>query len=213
MNGTDIDRTLDAIDALVDEQLDRYGSRSGYDHNVNQPQCPHCGETWHGLPITQRMAAMRLSQRVDPDYDYRLDDSPVLCPGSTFIGPMPPSRAHAVTDVALGNWTQVGTLRSSPARPWLVGDDAPYCCDVTVVLSLRDRVGYVDRAGVVRIAHATARHRALDVFLARLRSMTERIRTVTDAEAEPVEQPPAPRPSRTPPMWADNPTRQRRRHR
>lgn len=38
---------LDAIDALVDEQLQH--EASGYDHNVNQPRC-RCGLSWHGLP-------------------------------------------------------------------------------------------------------------------------------------------------------------------
>lgn len=54
---------IDAIDALVDAQLAQ--EASGYDHNINQPTCPHpgCGWEWHGLPIAG-------------------------CPGSTHEGPV-----------------------------------------------------------------------------------------------------------------------------
>ena len=38
---------IDAIDALVNEQLTQ--EASGYDHNINQPEC-RCGRPWHGLP-------------------------------------------------------------------------------------------------------------------------------------------------------------------
>ncbi|NKR30669.1 hypothetical protein GS538_11870 [Rhodococcus hoagii] len=94
---------IDDIDALVDEQMAGYRDRSGYDHNVNQDRCWHCGEDWHGLAITARMEEMRRRYRyrgmfafgerdyaesaLDPDYRYADDDSEVLCPGSDFIGP------------------------------------------------------------------------------------------------------------------------------
>lgn len=39
---------IDCIDALVDEQIDNYDNRSGYDHNVNQAVCALCGGEWHG---------------------------------------------------------------------------------------------------------------------------------------------------------------------
>ncbi|WP_052740967.1 hypothetical protein [Rhodococcus erythropolis] len=95
------DNIIDQIDALVDEQLSGYSERSGYDYNVNQQKCWHCGEDWHGLKITARMREMRNafwsgcgcdlcqadSDGVDPDYSYATDDSEVLCPGSDFIGP------------------------------------------------------------------------------------------------------------------------------
>ncbi|ANA85308.1 hypothetical protein SEA_PHLOP_2 [Gordonia phage Phlop] len=56
---------LDAIDALVDEQLAQ--EASGYDYNINQPWCPHpgCPAEWHGLPTLR-------------------------CPGSAVAGPMKP---------------------------------------------------------------------------------------------------------------------------
>ncbi|NKU91702.1 hypothetical protein [Prescottella equi] len=94
---------IDDIDALVDEQMAGYRDRSGYDHNVNQDRCWHCGEDWHGLAITARMEEMRRRYRyrgmfsfgerdyaesaLDPEYRYAEDDSEVLCPGSDFIGP------------------------------------------------------------------------------------------------------------------------------
>ncbi len=88
---------VDEIDALVDWQLSKYSDRSGYDHNVNQAKCPHewCDADFHGLPITRRMHTMRLMGRVDPDYRYGEDTSPVLCPGSTFDGEFEPPAAAA----------------------------------------------------------------------------------------------------------------------
>lgn len=38
---------IDAIDALVDEQLQQ--EKSGYDHNINQTHCSLCRSQWHGL--------------------------------------------------------------------------------------------------------------------------------------------------------------------
>ncbi len=79
---------VDRIDELVNDQLANYGNRSGYDHNVNQDLCPHCGREWHGLKITARIEQMRSLGRYDEDYRYADDDSEVLCEGSEFIGPM-----------------------------------------------------------------------------------------------------------------------------
>lgn len=81
-------------------------------------RCPHCGREFHGLAITERLEAMRKAHlrrlqveqiermlgvagvgethyaesEMDPDYRYADDDSPVICPGSRFIGPRPPTR-------------------------------------------------------------------------------------------------------------------------
>ncbi|MCF8605137.1 hypothetical protein L5I01_17420 [Gordonia sp. HY442] len=74
--------------------------------------CPHCDRDWHGLAITERIEEMRreyqamAQDREDEggeieyadsailgDYRYADDDSPVICPGSTFIGPRLP-RPH-----------------------------------------------------------------------------------------------------------------------
>ncbi|MET8430079.1 hypothetical protein [Nocardia sp. NPDC004860] len=112
---------VDAIDELVDEQLAGYNQRSGYDFNVNQDKCPHpwCDEDWHGLKITARMRGMRLRGRVDSDYQYNEDTSPVLCPGSTFEGefepPAPPVSPNARVSVwsSDSGWHQIGTLSAS----------------------------------------------------------------------------------------------------
>jgi hypothetical protein len=94
---------IDAIDELVDWQMEQYPSRSGYDNNVNQLICPHCGEDAHTLPIRERMREIRgiwrkataegcdcsdcrgwrasLVAEVDA-YRYNEDDSPILCSGA-----------------------------------------------------------------------------------------------------------------------------------
>lgn len=120
---------LDAIDELVDEQLARHEQRSSYDEDVNQPTCWHCGEDAHALPIKQRMQEIRWlwrssiryyenEQRVSPEvaaeldaYRYDEDTSPVLCPGSDFIGPVatPQQIEWAQEDISSG----VVFLRSS----------------------------------------------------------------------------------------------------
>ncbi|QRY51801.1 hypothetical protein [Mycolicibacterium septicum] len=75
---------IDRIDSLVDEQLQQ--EASGYDHNINQDKCPHCSLDWHGLPITAKIAEMKILGEFDPEYEHQ--DSPVICLGSDFIGPM-----------------------------------------------------------------------------------------------------------------------------
>lgn len=96
---------VDDIDALVDEQMAGYGDRSGYDHNVNQDRCWHCGEDWHGLAITEEMRRMRRWGEMDAGYRYAEDESPVWCPGSEFIGPWATPR-------------QLGRIRAGWDSPW-----------------------------------------------------------------------------------------------
>lgn len=83
---------IDEIDALVDAQLEQ--EASGYDHNINQDRCPHCGDDWHGLAVTERVRRMRSAycgcercERELADYRSADDDTPLWCPGSNFIGP------------------------------------------------------------------------------------------------------------------------------
>ncbi|KXF56160.1 hypothetical protein AXA44_02700 [Rhodococcus sp. SC4] len=107
---------IDEIDALVDAQLEQ--EASGYDHNINQADCPHCGDDWHGLPITQRMRRMRLSycgcticETALAEYRRDEDDTPLWCPGSAFIGPV-------------ANPAQLDRIRAGEPEPtWPVGDD------------------------------------------------------------------------------------------
>lgn len=79
---------IDDIDALIDAQL----ARGPVDEcNVNRyDRCPHCDRDWHGMAITERIEEMRWRGRYDEDYRVADDDSRVICPGSDFIGPMPP---------------------------------------------------------------------------------------------------------------------------
>lgn len=85
--GAEVSDIVDEIDALVDEQLSGYHDRSGYDYNVSQQKCWHCGREWHGLQITTRMEGMRRVRWYDENYRFEEDDSQILCPGSHFIGP------------------------------------------------------------------------------------------------------------------------------
>jgi hypothetical protein len=68
---------------LIDEQL-AAGERGG-----RCELCPHCDRHWHGLPVTERIAEMYAVGIYEPDYRVDTDDTPVLCQGSDFIGPMP----------------------------------------------------------------------------------------------------------------------------
>lgn len=87
---------VDAIDALVDEQMAGGEPRGGFDYyDPAFPRCPHCRRHWHGLAITTRIEEMAAREVMDEDYRYSEDDSPVLCPGSEFIGPVAtPEQLH-----------------------------------------------------------------------------------------------------------------------
>lgn len=86
---------IDRIDELVDEQLAAGEPRTGYNYDDPQyPKCPHCGRHWHGLPITAAIARMYSLGRYQPEYIHAADDSPTLCEGSEFIGPI---RANGLT--------------------------------------------------------------------------------------------------------------------
>lgn len=119
---------LDDIDALVDWQLQQ--EASGYDHNINQVQCPHCDRDFHGLAITEDLESLRQRYRWGMesddslgDYDYRSDDSFVLCPGSRFIGPRADRRAIKVEMHARAQRAKV--------RDMLAGcRERPNLCDV-----------------------------------------------------------------------------------
>ena len=80
---------INEIDALIDDQLEAGEPIGGYDFgDPDYPKCPHCQGDWHGLAITEQMQRMRYRGAVDEGYRYSEDDSPVICPGSEFIGPV-----------------------------------------------------------------------------------------------------------------------------
>lgn len=86
---SDLERVLDDIDALVDASLAEGEPRTGYDYgDPTYPSCPHCDRAWHGLPVTEKIAEMYDWTGWDDTYIVAEDDSPVLCPGSEFIGPV-----------------------------------------------------------------------------------------------------------------------------
>ncbi|MDQ8120550.1 hypothetical protein [Mycobacteroides abscessus] len=63
---------VDAIAALVDEQLEQ--ESSGYDHNINQDTCPQCGDGWHGLATSRCPGATGLKASPVADTDRRPGD-------------------------------------------------------------------------------------------------------------------------------------------
>lgn len=69
---------------MIDQQLAE-GEKGGDSY----PRCPHCGRHWHYLPLTARVAGMYALGVYDPAYAVAEDDSPLVCQGSEFIGPMP----------------------------------------------------------------------------------------------------------------------------
>ena len=108
------DDLLERIDSLIDDQLEAGEPERGYNYGDPQfPRCWHCGRHWHGLPVTQKIAEMYSWGTYEEEYRVAGDDSPVLCPGSEFIGPMrsagmsPMSlkriRSHTVHTTPVGN--------------------------------------------------------------------------------------------------------------
>jgi hypothetical protein len=85
----EVDGLLDTIDELVDESL-TVGPVDDYNTN-RYDKCWHCGRDWHGIPITERIEQMRWMGAFNETYRLADDDSAVLCPGSDFIGPVPPN--------------------------------------------------------------------------------------------------------------------------
>ncbi|MBF6062829.1 hypothetical protein IU500_13390 [Nocardia terpenica] len=107
---------VDAIDALVDEQLAAGPDRGAAD------RCPHCPEGWHALPITAAMLTMMLCECSDCErdlaqHDYAADTTRILCPGSDFIGPLPPLDLDAVKAV-VGVVTVALGLPVRPVPDW-----------------------------------------------------------------------------------------------
>lgn len=84
----------DDVADLIDAQLSAGEPERDYTDLASghaQPRCPHCDRHWHGLALTQRIVEMYEYGIYDEAYSCALDDTPVLCPGSTFIGPVPAS--------------------------------------------------------------------------------------------------------------------------
>lgn len=119
---------VDRIAEMVDGQLLAGEPRQGHDFDdPTYPPCPHCHRHWHGLPITERIAAMYALGRFDDDYAFADDDSRILCEGSDVVGPMP-SESDAYTYATAPEWferliadaaryvtSEIGTVLGVPA--------------------------------------------------------------------------------------------------
>lgn len=132
MNDRDI---IDDIDALVDEQM--AGGEYGHRQRVREAsRCPHCGDDWHGLAITEAMQRMRWAGRFEDGYRHAEDASAVVCPGSKFIGPW----ANADQLARTRAWKQAGIER-------LVQEDRGYSYQVGEFGRGQDvMVGWIDEA-------------------------------------------------------------------
>jgi hypothetical protein len=91
---------IDTIDELVDWQLSQ-GPVDDYNTN-RYDKCWHCGRQWHGIALTRRVAEMYAIGICDENYSTAADDSPVVCPGSNFIGPIPPPLETSVYPPPVG---------------------------------------------------------------------------------------------------------------
>lgn len=221
---------VDRIDELVDEQLANYDRRTGYDYNVGAERCPHCLEEWHGLPITETVRSMRSRYGYDPRVpgeldSYRADgdESAVWCPGSTFVGPW----ANPAQLARMRAGTTHAEAWSLPPNPML----APL-----LQAQLDEMLAPLYDTGAPWLAPALSRDEAVPQRIAEQLAVSgQAIRDAWDRVAERIgtfgvslrmwlpedeqqapEQdelgrPPAPRPSSTPPMWENDPTRTRRR--
>ena len=71
------------------------------DELAAEEKCWHCDRSWHRLPLTQTVARMFDAGRFDADYFTRDDISPIVCDGSTFIGPLRPQPRYTSVQ---GSW-------------------------------------------------------------------------------------------------------------
>lgn len=156
---------LNTIDALIDEQLAAGESGAQERAAEHDRLCPHCGREWHGLAITERMERMRReyadaqfarylagdeeseyaeSAILDEDYRYAEDDSRVICPGSEFIGPIPPChlgvsrRAARNAGLAIAGgvwWAESSRTTELVSIEWL--DDVLAAAGLPVTYELR----------------------------------------------------------------------------
>lgn len=60
------------------------------DELAAEEKCWHCGRAFHELALTQKVDQMFTTGTLDPNYFAREDLSPIVCDGSTFIGPLRP---------------------------------------------------------------------------------------------------------------------------
>lgn len=84
-------------------------------------QCPHCLRPRHPGPLTRTVASMLGAHQFDPDYDPDKDDSPILCVGADYQGPVSPNGQSK---------SFIGTIQGAPwveytdgsGNPWTIAD-------------------------------------------------------------------------------------------
>ncbi|WP_078290680.1 hypothetical protein [Mycobacterium sp. D16R24] len=107
---TEVSDIIDEIDQLVDEQMADGEPVGGYDYNdPDFPKCPHCDRDFHGIALTERILEMRHRTGWAENYRVDTDDSPKVCEGSLFIGPIRPQ----------GDWAWTITIGHTPCAPWV----------------------------------------------------------------------------------------------
>lgn len=80
---------------------------------IPQPhECPHCYRQTHPGPLTERQARMYDNNHFDASYDPAADDSPVVCIGADYEGPMPAGVLQRHND-GLVKWVTYGSSYDS----------------------------------------------------------------------------------------------------
>lgn len=233
---------LDEIDRLVDAQLAQ--EPSGYDHNINQPRCPHpgCPREWHGLPVDGCPGSAAegpvyrdpgVPMPANPANLYDLPDDPelVLDARRWLQGDPAPDFAEAVARINENRLADArareaerfrNAIRTSPlrgARATLLNADMQPLGTLQPLGFTIDPNPASEEAAEAwgRTCHALAgaTQQITVTFEAAGEAAREPVQALTDApgpDATPQERA-LPRPSKKPPMWANDPTRSRRRSR
>ena len=177
---------IDAITELVDESLAKPWDRiSGYDNDINQDECPHagCDRDWHGLPEG-------------------------WCPGSPIEGPMRgPNRVGDVGVIAGDSWMIGGRLHADAI------DAFDTWVETVAPAVLRETVEAMRRFNATMAETQDSISRAF-VSISRAAETMGSLGIWETDEADPAETPrqrALPRPSTSPPMWAQDASRSRRR--
>ncbi|QMU22054.1 hypothetical protein [Gordonia rubripertincta] len=178
---------LDAIDALVDEQLQQ--EASGWDHDINQPDCPRvdCPAEWHGLPHGR-------------------------CPGSAVQGPMKPRRALRPDALKVKPAPRISIIDAegnrAPIRGALI--DFQMTPDPAAVEEFRELWDGVRTTMVEGFRTLEVTFRNVSSDLHALLSNTG-LAEGGEVVGQTPQQRALPRPSHTPPMWAARADGRRRR--
>lgn len=178
---------IDEIDRLVDESLAKpWCERSGYDNDINQPEC-RCGTDWHGLPKGG-------------------------CPGSDAEGPVHRPRPFAGMPYRYANG---GVVDEGP------NGDLPDAIEAfqAVVQMWGSDIRIRLEASIERMCRQMDSVRAVfgywqipdDPFADIDGEAFIPLPTPATEEPQTPQQRALPRPSTTPPMWAQDATRSRRR--